>query len=65
MTFNFTSIIFTPMIQIYYEDGSSQVVRPTSAFKPESNSVKELVEAIAGKFPVKYYVSDFGTKRKK
>jgi hypothetical protein len=53
------------MIQIYYEDGSSQVVRPTAAFKPEAKSVRDLVESIAGKYPVKYYVSDFEFKKTK
>jgi hypothetical protein len=52
------------MIQIYYEDNSSQVIRPSIHFKPESKAIKELVEAIAGIYPVKYYVSDFETKRK-
>jgi hypothetical protein len=53
------------MIQIYYEDGSSQCIRPTNSFKPDQKSVKELVYSVAGVNPVKYYVSDFETKRKK
>jgi hypothetical protein len=47
------------MIQIYYTDGSSQVIRPSNYFKPDSVAVKDLVASVAGIFPVKYYVSDF------
>jgi hypothetical protein len=47
------------MIQIYYEDSSSQVIRPSNQFQPTAQNIKDLVYAIAGKFPVKYYISDF------
>jgi hypothetical protein len=50
------------MIQIYYSDGSSQVVRPSQTFKPDAKAIKELVEAIAGVFPIKYYVTDFNKR---
>jgi hypothetical protein len=50
------------MIQIYYQDGSSQVVRPSVHFKPDAKAVKELVESIAGVFPIKYYVTDFNKR---
>ena len=50
------------MIQIYYQDESSQVVRPSIHFKPDAKSVKELVESIAGVFPIKYYVTDFNKR---
>jgi hypothetical protein len=47
------------MIQIYYQDGSSQVIRPSNYFKPDQQSIKDLVASVAGIYPVKYYVSDF------
>lgn len=47
------------MIQIYYEDGSTQVVRPSNQFQPSSDNVKALVQSVAGVYPVKYFVSDF------
>lgn len=52
------------MIQIYYEDGSTQIVRPTAAFERSPDNIKSLVASVAGTFPVKYYVSDFETKKR-
>lgn len=47
------------MIQIYYEDGCSQVIKPSELFQPSQQSTKDLVYSIAGRFPVKYYISNF------
>lgn len=47
------------MIQIYYEDGASQVIRPSNQFQPSADNIKALVASVAGIYPVKYYVSDF------
>lgn len=50
------------MIQIYYEDGSSQVIKPSAQFEHTAQNIKDLVNSVAGKHRVKYYLVDFGKK---
>jgi hypothetical protein len=47
------------MIQIYYEDGSSQVIRPTHHFDRSGRAIQDLVRDIAKAHPVKYYLTQF------